>query len=275
MNISSATNPVAGLLGDPREFSLEHRIFNSMMLVISITGMLGTIINILGHLPFVQTMVTSQLIVVSGGAYLFSMKRRTYQRLVLPAVFYFFAILAFAWFATYGSRGSVGFFFFIFLTYSCVFFSKDIKSFLVLVILFVVLLLLGEYFYPELLVHYDSDFQQFVDIGASLVLCLVVNIFVIHSIYKEYVREREMKDSLLKQALLDKEEIEKMYKEIKILQGYLPICASCKKIRDEKGSWHQVEKYLSEHSEAKLTHGVCPDCVARLYPELNPNFSCH
>lgn len=62
MNNSCATNPVAGLLGDPREFSLEHRIFNSMMLIISITGVLGTTINIPGHLPFVQAMVTTQLI---------------------------------------------------------------------------------------------------------------------------------------------------------------------------------------------------------------------
>ena len=54
---------------------------------------------------------------------------------------------------------------------------------------------------------------------------------------------------------------------IKRLKGLLPICASCKKIRDDKGYWSQVEVYISEHSEALFTHGICPECVKKLYPE--------
>ena len=49
--------------------------------------------------------------------------------------------------------------------------------------------------------------------------------------------------------------------------GILPICASCKKIRDDKGYWKQLESYISEHSEAEFSHGLCPDCAKRLYPE--------
>lgn len=52
------------------------------------------------------------------------------------------------------------------------------------------------------------------------------------------------------------------------LEGLLPICASCKKIKDEKGIWHILEEYISEHSNARFTHGVCPDCRRQLYPEL-------
>jgi hypothetical protein len=48
----------------------------------------------------------------------------------------------------------------------------------------------------------------------------------------------------------------------------VPICASCKKIRDDKGYWNQVEKYVSEHSEAKFSHGICPECLKKLYPEF-------
>jgi len=55
---------------------------------------------------------------------------------------------------------------------------------------------------------------------------------------------------------------------VKLLSGYLPICASCKKIRDDKGYWQAVESYISSHSEAKFSHGICPDCVRTLYPEL-------
>jgi len=55
---------------------------------------------------------------------------------------------------------------------------------------------------------------------------------------------------------------------IKALQGLLPICAACKKIRDDQGYWHQVEEYISQHSDAQFTHGICPDCISIRYSDL-------
>jgi PAS domain S-box-containing protein len=55
---------------------------------------------------------------------------------------------------------------------------------------------------------------------------------------------------------------------IKSLKGLLPICASCKKIRDDQGYWSQIEVYISKHSEAEFSHGICPDCARRIYPDL-------
>jgi hypothetical protein len=52
------------------------------------------------------------------------------------------------------------------------------------------------------------------------------------------------------------------------LSGLLPICANCKKIRDDQGYWNQVEVYVGSHSEATFSHGICPDCFKKLYPEL-------
>lgn len=56
--------------------------------------------------------------------------------------------------------------------------------------------------------------------------------------------------------------------EIKTLRGIIPICASCKKIRDDNDSWQRIEKYISDHSEAEFSHGICPDCAKKLYPDL-------
>lgn len=56
--------------------------------------------------------------------------------------------------------------------------------------------------------------------------------------------------------------------QVKKLSGFLPICASCKKIRDDKGYWQQIEQYISEHSEALFSHGLCPECAKKLYPEF-------
>jgi len=56
--------------------------------------------------------------------------------------------------------------------------------------------------------------------------------------------------------------------EIRRLTGLLPICAQCKKIRDDKGYWSRVEAYIEEHSDVQFTHGICPDCAKELYPRL-------
>ena len=63
-------------------------------------------------------------------------------------------------------------------------------------------------------------------------------------------------------------ELEQALVEVKRLQGILPICANCKKIRDDTGYWQQIEAYISDHSEAEFSHGICSDCAKKLYPEL-------
>lgn len=63
-------------------------------------------------------------------------------------------------------------------------------------------------------------------------------------------------------------DLEKALAEVKRLSGMLPICASCKKIRDDEGYWRQIEAYISSHSEAQFSHGICPECAMELYPEL-------
>ncbi len=64
------------------------------------------------------------------------------------------------------------------------------------------------------------------------------------------------------------EELEKASAEIKSLRGFIPICSNCKKIRDDDGYWEEVSSYISEHSEAKFTHGMCPDCMEKLYGDI-------
>ncbi|MCP5002596.1 MAG: PAS domain-containing protein [Planctomycetes bacterium] len=76
------------------------------------------------------------------------------------------------------------------------------------------------------------------------------------TVRKEAENEREKLISELKVAL-DK---------VKVLSGFLPICASCKNIRDDKGYWSKIEEYISEHSDAEFSHGICPVCIKTLYP---------
>ncbi len=64
-------------------------------------------------------------------------------------------------------------------------------------------------------------------------------------------------------------ELKKTLDEVKALSGMLPICANCKKIRDDKGYWNQIESYIENHSEALFSHSICPECTEELYPEIS------
>lgn len=66
-------------------------------------------------------------------------------------------------------------------------------------------------------------------------------------------------------------ELQEALAEVKTLSGLLPICASCKKIRDDTGYWSQIEVYIGAHSDAEFSHGLCPGCMESLYPELGKN----
>jgi PAS domain S-box-containing protein len=64
-------------------------------------------------------------------------------------------------------------------------------------------------------------------------------------------------------------ELKEAMDNIKTLKGLMPICSSCKKIRDDKGYWHQVESYIRDHTDAEFTHGLCPDCAKKYFAELD------
>ncbi len=87
-----------------------------------------------------------------------------------------------------------------------------------------------------------------------------------------YLKKLEKEINTRKQAQLEKEKLIKELQEnldqVKLLSGLLPICASCKKIRDDKGYWRQIELYIHDHSEADFSHGICPECAKKLYPEF-------
>lgn len=118
--------------------------------------------------------------------------------------------------------------------------------------------------------HTKTPHNNLVLIDALLLIILLLPIIYVF-MYKP------MSFDMKKLADLN-EEKEKIIKkfglafdEIKKLEGVIPICASCKKIRDDVGYWTQVEQYISEHSELKFSHGICPECAIKLYPKYFKN----
>ena len=87
----------------------------------------------------------------------------------------------------------------------------------------------------------------------------------------------QLKDEIIKRRQAEEAreklivELQETLAKIKTLSGLLPICANCKKIRDDKGYWQQVELYIEKHTTAEFSHGICPDCKKELYPDLYPS----
>jgi PAS domain S-box-containing protein len=86
----------------------------------------------------------------------------------------------------------------------------------------------------------------------------IENKFVFRSVLSNITKLKQAEESLAK-ALKD---------EINALRGIIPICANCKKIRDDRGYWNEVETYIQNHSSALFSHGICPECINKLYPDL-------
>jgi len=78
-------------------------------------------------------------------------------------------------------------------------------------------------------------------------------------LFIEHKRAEEEREKLIHQ-------LQDALTKVKTLSGLLPICASCKKIRDDKGYWNQIESYIRDRSEAEFSHGICPECMKKLYP---------
>ena len=100
---------------------------------------------------------------------------------------------------------------------------------------------------------------------ATLALGLMIAIGLLLVKENRVISERKQAEQKRESLIL---ELQKALSEVKTLSGLLPFCASCKKVRDDKGYWRQVETYLHQHTNAKVSHGICPDCAKKLYGDF-------
>jgi hypothetical protein len=94
--------------------------------------------------------------------------------------------------------------------------------------------------------------------GSIRLTSFIILGIALYTIRKLLDMEKELSKNL--QTTLD---------EVKLLKGFLPICASCKNIRNDRGYWEKIELYIEDHSDAEFTHTLCPDCIKKLYPDID------
>jgi preprotein translocase subunit YajC len=110
----------------------------------------------------------------------------------------------------------------------------------------------------ELMQRVKAVFRHSYIIFSLIIFILLILIVVFALRMDRAAKERENMIQKLQAALA----------EVKTLRGIIPICASCKKVRDDKGYWNQIESYVRDHSEADFSHGICPECARKLYPDF-------
>jgi len=146
---------------------------------------------------------------------------------------------------------------------------------------FYVFLLCLEYFQKGAAFNFQYELFLFVLFGILLTWFAFFGGFVSNVRRRLSERNEEVKTAHAKieievkerrQTQLENEkliaELKNTLNEVKTLSGMLPICASCKKVRDDKGYWNQIESYVRDHSEAEFSHSICPECSQRLYSDL-------
>jgi DNA-binding response OmpR family regulator len=108
--------------------------------------------------------------------------------------------------------------------------------------------------------------EQGLEAGAIDYLAKPINLNLLKLRVRNHLALQERNDLVLAQRDLlarQKEDLESALARVKQLEGIIPICMYCKKIRDDQECWHQLEEYLCEHSEASFSHGICPHCMAQ------------
>lgn len=113
-------------------------------------------------------------------------------------------------------------------------------------------------------------FREAATLAAVLVFLLLVRAAHLHRLNRRMQVEIERRMASEQELRQSRDTLQQTLSEIKQLKEILPICAFCKKIRDDDGYWEQLETYISEHGGTDFSHGICPDCVAKHYPECTP-----
>jgi hypothetical protein len=143
------------------------------------------------------------------------------------------------------------------------FFLERIESIVSAILFFCIVIIL--LVYPSLF----GTFYYGLDMGFRFLISLFFIVIIAYGLESSRYRFSMLLKRSNNKLILQKEKLEAALSKIKALSGMLPICSNCKKIRDDKGYWNQIETYIKEHSEAEFSHSICQECAKKYYPDMD------
>jgi len=111
-------------------------------------------------------------------------------------------------------------------------------------------------------VEFSSKYERY-EIDEIVSTCIVLIFCLVWFSIRRWCETIKINNIIVKKS----KELQKAFDEIKQLKGILPLCSFCKKIREDSGYWEQVDVYVQKHSEADISHSICPECMKKYYPE--------
>jgi len=264
------------IFGDSEKFSLEHRCYKGVCLTAGLGCMVATIFNSAVGMGLPATLATFIIGSIYLWLYFKGRRSESYQPNLWLYIIIGSMLLVFTWFFNGGLNGSITFVSMVALVAMTVVLRSN-RMLVVGTVFFPImtaLFLLG-YFYPESITAYTSEKQRFFDVYLTFVISTIVISTIISLILENNLNEKNRLDEanhLLEEKMDTLHQtnvnLEKALTDVQTLSGLLPICSSCKKIRDDKGYWNQIEAYIQRHSYAEFSHSLCPDCAGKLYPDF-------
>jgi hypothetical protein len=137
---------------------------------------------------------------------------------------------------------------------------ESIVTFVLCVVIYVIS---SHYDFLESIVSF-SHLHEDLEVDELVTVCIFLAFALSVTSCRRYFKLRDS-ERILRAT---NEKLGEALSEVRQLKEMLPICSECKKIRDDVGDWHRLETYIKEHTGTDFTHGICPDCVEKLYPEL-------
>ncbi len=267
------------LFGDEKTYALEHRCYNGVCFFAANGCFFAAIMNSIVGISIFPTIMTLGIGIVYGVLYFKARFSADYQGMLWLFILSGAALLALTWFLNGGINGPDLLVSMVALVAMTAVLKPDKRAWVAYVFIpLMSFLFVWEYFFPELLLGYQTRLERFLDLYLTFLIATVVIFKVLSMVMDAYNLERQ-RLAEANHALANKVEelnrvnatLEQAISEIKSLSGLLPICSWCKKVRDDKGYWNLIESYVQDHSEVDFSHSICPECAREHFPELDLN----
>ncbi|SHI57683.1 hypothetical protein SAMN02745216_00187 [Desulfatibacillum alkenivorans DSM 16219] len=210
----------------------------------------------------------------------FFVRKNMADRRLLIMIMLIFSMLSLAAFVKYGIV-SAGFFF----AATCVFIAVmalGVWGGVICAASYFAVIGLMAYLWMSGLLTFEGNLQEYIllpSVWALLSVAFIITTAVffvsangffrrLKELVGAVVEQRQEMQEQAEELIRMNSELESALSEVKTLSGLLPICSHCKKIRDDKGYWNQIEVYIQDHSEADFSHSICPDCAKKIYPQM-------
>lgn len=141
--------------------------------------------------------------------------------------------------------------------------KREVRLSIIMVVCFSFLVLYLFFKVPEDYILTNAQYD-ILYLGSSVAVILLIALLLNYYVQASNRMENELLENE-NQLKEERDNLQEALAEIKTLSGLLPICSKCKKIRDDKGYWNQIETYIKKHSQAEFSHGICPECSDELY----------